>query len=184
MVSIRLAELHSFIVHFSIALLVVSVLLDLAAVIFRRVSLVDAASWTLLIGAPLMVAAMFSGWLSEHHINVGAGYTYLRLHKITSLGATVVFLVLFLARLTWLSSRLLGWLRLAFPRAQRLASAQGRINKALPQAYVRSVPQGAIVAYLLLSIIGVALLAATAYLGAAMVYRFGIGVFNPTAPLP
>lgn len=44
MPSIRLAELHPIVVHFPIALLLASVALDLAAVIFRRASLVEGAT--------------------------------------------------------------------------------------------------------------------------------------------
>jgi uncharacterized membrane protein len=184
MTSIRLAELHAFIVHFSIALLFVSVALDIAAVIFRRTSLIEGATWALLIGAPATVAATVSGWLSEHYSNVGVAPQFLHLHKISAALATAVFAILFLVRLLWISSRLLGWLQLAFPKARQLASAQVWLNKALPQAYGKRLPRRAVVAYLILSIIGVALLAITGYLGEAMVYRFGMGVYNPGAPLP
>ena len=61
MTSIRLAELHGFLVHFPMALLLISVTLDFAAAIFRRVSLVEAATWTLLLGAPGVALAMLSG---------------------------------------------------------------------------------------------------------------------------
>jgi uncharacterized membrane protein len=184
MTSIRLAELHAFIVHFSIALLFVSVALDIAAVIFRRASLIEGATWALLIGAPATVAATLAGWLSEHYTNVGVAPQFLHLHKISAALATAVFAILFLVRLLWISSRLLGWLQLAFPKARRLASAQVWLNKALPQAYGKGLPRRAVIAYLFLSIIGVALLAITGYLGEAMVYRFGMGVYNPGAPLP
>jgi len=98
--------------------------------------------------------------------------------------ATVVFLALFLARLVWLMSRLVAWLRLAFPTSVRLANAQDWLGEKLPQAYVTSLPRGAIVAYLLLALIGVGLLIATGYLGEALVYRYGIGVFGSGAALP
>jgi uncharacterized membrane protein len=184
MASIRLAELHSFIVHFSIALLVTSVVLDFAALVFRRASLVEGASWALLLGAPLTVVALLSGWLSEHSTTVSAaGYDFLRLHKITAMSATIVFLVLFLARLLWLSARMAGWLLLAFPNSGRLASLQVWLSETLPQAYVSKLPRGAIVMYLVVSLIGVGLLVATGYLGEALVFRFGIGVYGSGAPL-
>lgn len=184
MSSIRLAEIHAFIVHFSIALLFLSVALDVAAVIFRRATLVEGATWALLIGAPATVAATLSGWLSEHNTNAGVAPQFLHMHKLTAALATLAFAILFLARLLWLASRLLGWLRLAFPNAKRLARVQVRLSKALPQAYGRSLPRGVIVAYLLLAIVGVALLGVTGYLGEAMVYRFGMGVYDPGVPLP
>jgi uncharacterized membrane protein len=184
MLSIRLAELHAFIVHFSIALLLTSVALDVAAIVFRRASLVEGATWTLMVGAPISAFAMLSGWLSEHNVVISAGYDFLRLHKITALLASMVFLALFLARFVWLASRLVGWLRLAFPKSARLADAQAWLGSALPQAYVTPLPRGILVTYLLLSLIGVGLLVATGYLGEALVYRFGIGVYGPGALLP
>ena len=184
MTPIRLAEIHGFIVHFPIALLLISVTLDFAAVIFRRASLVEAATWTLLLGAPGVVLAMLSGWLSERATYVGAAPQFLHYHKLTALLTAIVFAVLFLARLLWISSRLVGWLRLAFPRSRRLATLHMRLIKSLPQAYGRPASRGLIVLYLLLSLVGVGCLLATGYLGEAMVYRFGVGIFNPGAPLP
>ena len=185
MSSIRLAELHAFFVHFSIALLLTSVALDFAAIIFRRASLVEGATWALMLGAPMTAIAMLSGWLSEHNTFISAaGHDFLRLHKITALLATIVFLALFLARFVWLLSRLVAWLQLAFPKSGRLANAQVWLGEKLPQAYVSPLPRGAIAAYLLLGLIGVGLLVATGYLGEALVYRFGIGVFGSGAVLP
>jgi|SRR5690242_19736138 len=185
MSTIQLAELHAFIVHFSIALLITSVALDFAAIIFRRASLVEGATWALMVGAPMTAIAILTGWLSEHNAFISpAGYDFLRLHKMTALLATIVFLTLFLARFVWLMSRLVAWLRLAFPKSGRLATAQVWLGEKLPQAYVSTVPRGAIVAYLLLALIGVGLLVATGYLGEALVYRFGIGVFGSGAALP
>ncbi len=185
MSSIRLAELHAFIVHFSIALLITSVALDFAAIIFRRASLVEGANWALMVGAPMTLIAMLSGWLSEHNTPIStAGYDFLRLHKIIALLATIVFLALFLARFVWLLSRLVAWLGLAFPKSGRLANAQVWLGEKLPQAYVSQLPRGAIVAYLLLALIGVGLLVATGYLGEALVYRFGIGIYSSGALLP
>ena len=185
MSSIQLAELHAFIVHFSIALLFVSVALDFAAIIFRRASLVEGATWALMLGAPLTALAMLSGWLSEHNTFISAaGHDFLRLHKMTALLATMVFLALFLARFVWLLSRLVAWLRLALPKSDRLANAQDWLSEKLPQAYVSRLPRGAIVSYLLLALVGVGLLLATGYLGEALVYRFGIGVYSSGALLP
>lgn len=184
MTSIRLAELHGFVVHFPMALLLISVTLDFAAAIFRRVSLVEAATWTLLLGAPGVALAMLSGWLSERTTNVGVAPQYLHYHKLTALLTAIVFVTLLLARLLWISSRIVGWLRLAFPNSRRLAILHVRLSKSLPQAYGRPASRGIIVLYLLLSLVGVGLLLATGYLGEAMVYRFGMGIFNPAAPLP
>jgi uncharacterized membrane protein len=173
---IRLAELHPIIVHFPIALLLTSLALDLAAVIFRRASLVEGATWALLIGAPMAVVALASGWLSEHDVNASAAPTLLHLHKVCAVLATVVIGTLFLLRLVWQSPRWLGWLRATFPRLGLVASAQSWTRTLLPLAYVKALPRGVVTAYLILSVIGVALLAATGYLGGALVYDHGIGL--------
>src|SRR5215471_8410910 len=105
MTALRLAELHSFIVHFSIALLLTSVALDYAAIMFRRATLLEGATWALMLGAPITAIAMLSGWLSEHDAAISVGHDFLRMHKLTAALAASVFLVLFLARFLWLSSR-------------------------------------------------------------------------------
>ena len=72
---IRLAELHPIIVHFPIALLLTSLALDLAAVVFRRATLVEGATWALLLGAPGAVVALATGRLSEHDVNTATAPT-------------------------------------------------------------------------------------------------------------
>lgn len=176
MPAIRLAELHPIIVHFPIALLLTSVALDFAAVIFRRASLVDGATWTLVLGTPGAVAALASGWLSEHDVSVATAGNLLHLHKICAILATVVFGTLFLLRLVWQSPRLLGWLRSTFPQAGMLATAQSWSRAVLPLMYVKPLPRSVVTAYLLLSVIGVVLLALTGYLGGSIVYDHGVGL--------
>ena len=176
MPSLRLAELHPIIVHFPIALLLSSVALDFAAVIFRRASLVEGATWTLALGAPGAVAALASGWLSEHDVNAAAAPGLLHLHKICAVLATVVFSTLLLLRLMWQSPRLLAWLRLVFPNVGAFTSAQSWSRAILPLAYVKPLPRSVVTAYLLLSVIGVILLALTGYLGGAIVYDHGVGL--------
>lgn len=176
MPSIRLAELHPIIVHFPIALLLTSVALDIAAALFRRASLVEGATWALVIGTPGAVASLASGWLSEHDVTVGTAANTLHLHKICAVLSTVVFCTLLLLRVAWQSPRLLGWLRQAFPSARIVIRAQTLSKVLLPLAYVRPLPRGVVIAYLLLSVIGVVLLALTGYLGGAMVYDHGVGL--------
>lgn len=179
MPSIRIAELHPIIVHFPIALLLSSVALDFAAVIFRRASLVEGATWTLALGTPGALAALASGWLSEKDVNLALAGDLLHLHKVCAVLASVAFSVLLLLRLLWQSPRLLGWLRRLFPRARLLAAAEMRVQSLLPLAYAKSLPRAVVATYLLLSVIGVILLALTGYLGGAMVYDHGVGL-----PLP
>lgn len=179
MPSIRLAELHPIIVHFPIALLLASVALDFAAVLLRRASLVEGATWTLMLGTPGALAALASGWLSEKDVNLALAGDLLHLHKVCAILTSVVFGVLFLLRLAWQSPRLLGWLRTAFPQRQILVSAQKWTHSLLPLAYAKSLPRSVVATYLFLSVVGVLLLALTGYLGGAMVYDHGVGL-----PLP
>lgn len=173
---IRLAELHPIIVHFPIALLLASLALDLAAVIFRRATLVEGATWALLLGAPAAVVALASGWLSEHDVYTGAAPTLLHLHKVCAVLATIVFGTLFLLRLIWLSPRWLGWLRTIFPGVGVITGAQRWTRALLPLVYVKTLPRSVVTAYLILSVIGVVLLALTGYLGGALVYDHSIGL--------
>lgn len=177
--SIRLAELHPIIVHFPIALLITSVALDILAVILRRPSLSEGATWTLVVGTPGTLAALASGWLSEKDVAVGSAGDLLHLHKICAVLTSIVFCVLLLLRILWQSPRILGWLHGLFPRATGIASAQGLVKAWLPLAYARTLPRSVVVTYLLLSVIGIALLGLTGYLGGALVYDHGVGL-----PLP
>lgn len=172
MTPVRLAELHAFIVHFPIALLIASVGLDLAAVVFQRSTLVEGATWALLLGVPGVVAATISGWLSGRATGV-LSPELLHLHKVTAALSTMIFVVLFLARVVWLSSRLMGWLQLAFPKSKRLARIQSALRTALPQAYSRRMPRWVASVYLMAGVAGAVLLIVTGYLGAKMVYGPG-----------
>lgn len=172
----HLAELHAFLVHFPIALLLASVALDFAAVIFRRASLVEGATWALLLGAPGAAAAILSGWLSERQTNVSAAVNLLHWHKVAALLTTAVFGTMFLARLLWLSPQFLAWLRLAFPAGKWLASMHAWARAKLPVAYGKHMPRWVVTLYLLAGIIGVALLGITDILGEKMVYGYSIGL--------
>jgi uncharacterized membrane protein len=179
MPTIRLAELHPIIVHFPIALLFASVALDFAAVLLRRASLAEGATWTLILGMPGALAALASGWLSEKDVNLALTGDLLHLHKVCAVLASVVFGVLFLLRLAWQSPRLLGWLGAVFPHMKALVSAQKVVESYLPLAYAKSLPRSVVATYLFLSVVGVVLLGLTGYLGGAMVYDHGVGVSLP-----
>lgn len=176
MPSIRLAELHPILVHFPIALLLTSVGLDVLAVIFRRSSLIEGATWTLMLGAPSAVVALASGWLSEHDVSAAAAPDLLHLHKVCAVVATAIFGTLFVVRLIWQAPRLLGWMYSMAPSASGLATAHGWLVGFLPIGERQPLPRAAIALYLLLGVAGVALLAVTGYLGGAMVYDHGIGL--------
>ena len=72
--------LHPAIVHFPIALLIVSVMLDACGVIFRRASLTQAGFYTLIIGSLSASAAVLSG--PEHAAKDAASLTILHRHEL------------------------------------------------------------------------------------------------------
>jgi uncharacterized membrane protein len=49
----------------------------------------------------------------------------------------------------------------------------------LPLLYVRQLPRSVVAVYLLASVVGVALLAVTGYLGGSLVYDHGVGMPVP-----
>ena len=79
-------------------------------------------------------------------------------------------------RLVWLSPRWLGWLRATFPNVGVVGLAHSWTRALLPLVYVKPLPRSVVAAYLILSVIGVALLALTGYLGGALVYDHGVGL--------
>ncbi len=72
--------LHPAIVHFPIALLIVSVVLDAFGVGFRRASLTQAGFYTLIIGSLAATAAVLSG--PEHAAKDAASLTILHRHEL------------------------------------------------------------------------------------------------------
>lgn len=177
MPTIRLAELHPIVVHFPIALLIVSVTLDFAAVFLRRAGLTTAATWCLVLGVPGAVAALASGWLSEHDVNAAQAANLLHLHKVAAVLTSLLFGALLLMRLVWLLPRIFAWLRAVRPTvAPALDATEKRLKMVLPLLYVKHLPRSLVATYLLASVIGIALLAITGYLGGALVYDHGVGL--------
>lgn len=72
--------LHPVIVHFPIALLIASVVLDACGVGFRRLSLTQAGFYTLIIGSLGATAAVLSG--PEHAAKDAASLTILHRHEL------------------------------------------------------------------------------------------------------
>lgn len=176
--SLRLAELHPILVHFPIALLLTSVALDFAALFLRRWRLVDAATWCLALGVPGAAAALLSGVISERYVTLSvATAALLHWHKICAVLASGVFGVLLVLRLVLLAPWVLTTLRQSLPAsAQLTVRAERTLKVILPGLYAHRLPRIAVALYLLLSLIGVALLAATGYLGGALVYDHGVGM--------
>lgn len=175
--AIRPVELHPIIVHFPIALLILAVIFDFLAVIFRRWGLADAASWMLLVGVPGAAFALLSGWVSEHYIALdSAANEILHLHKLAAFSASGLFGFLLVIRLVWLAPRIFNAIGAFAPTTQpMLSAAGGALKAALPRLYEPEIPRVAVALYLFLSVVAVGLLGATGYLGGALVYDHGVG---------
>lgn len=174
---IRLAELHPIVVHFPIALLFASVALDIASVWIRRLGVSQAATWCLVIGVPGAAFALLSGWIRERGIEASAPPQLLHLHKVFAVLATLVFGTLLLVRLIWVSPQLMSFVGALVPRAQpALAGAQQRLFAALPGLDTPHSARLLLAVYIFFSMIGLALLGITGYLGGALVYDHGVGI--------
>lgn len=176
MPGIRPVELHPIIIHFPIALLLTSVALDFLAVIFRRWGLANAASWLLVVGVPSAAFALLSGWVSERYVTVGAAGDILHYHKLAAIGASGLFGLLLVMRLVWLAPRIFPALTALIPASRpAMIQADRLLRGALPRLYEPKLPASAVALYLALSLVAVALLAITGYLGGALVYDHGVG---------
>ena len=173
----RLAELHPILVHFPLALLIASVALDIASVWIRRLGLSQAATWCLVLGAPGAGLALLSGWISERGIEATAPPQLLHLHKVFAVLATLIFGTLLFVRLVWLLPQLMGAFGAMVPRAQpALVGAQQRLRAVLPGLAAPQPSRALLATYIVFSLVGLALLAVTGYLGGALVYDHGVGI--------
>jgi uncharacterized membrane protein len=177
MFSLRLAELHPIVVHFPIALLITSVALDFAGVILRRAGLTTAATWCLILGVPGAFAALFSGFLSERDVQLALAGDLLHLHKVCAVLTTFSFSLLLLVRLIWLLPAMLQWACASIPgRSSLFTRIDGQLQVVVPALYIKPLPRPVVALYLLASVVSVALLGLTGYLGGAMVYDKGVGL--------
>lgn len=182
MPGIRPVELHPIIVHFPIALLLTAVALDFLAVMFRRWGLATAASWLLAVGVPSAAFALLSGWFSERYVTVGAAGQILHYHKLAAISASGLFGLLLVIRLVWLAPRLLPHIAALIPALRpAMIQADKLLRAALPRLYEPKLPSSVVALYLALSLVAVALLAITGYLGGALVYDHSVG---PTGLAP
>ncbi len=169
---IRLVELHPIIVHFPIALLTISVILDGIALFVRRWNLVYAATWTLFFGVVGALAAGFSGQISESNTNTSSVSAILSLHKTLGFATGFVFALLLLIRLIVLAPHILEAYRAQIPLAGKIGDTLYAI---FPRVRSKTLPVSLIVAYFIGSIIGLVLLTLTGYYGGLMVYEHGVG---------
>lgn len=177
MPAIRLAELHPILVHFPIALLLTSVALDCASIALKRWGLAEAATWCLVIGVPFAAAAILAGQVSEGQINIdavgAAAAQTLHSHKLFAAGAGLLFGVLLIVRLVWLSPRIMAAVAQSVPRMKSaMIGMQRSLHTILPGIYADRPPKLIMGLYLILSLGAVALLAITGYLGGELVYTY------------
>jgi len=148
------AELHPFVLHFAVGLLVAAPACDAAGLILRREGLLQAGRWNTLIGTVAAGLAVLSGIAARAELgpHSAAGEALLNLHNAFG----YVMLVL--------------WVPAAIWRAFSRPALPGRLRTI----------------YLALAFAGAAACIAEALLGAALVYRHGVGL-SPAArvePLP
>ena len=148
------AELHPFVLHFAVGLLVAAPACDAAGLILRREGLLQAGRWNTLIGTVAAGLSVLSGIAARAELgpHSAAGEALLNLHNAFG----YVMLVL--------------WVPAALWRAFSRPALPGRLRTL----------------YLVLAFSGAAACMAEALLGAALVYRHGVGL-SPAAraePLP
>ncbi|HEX8731236.1 MAG TPA: DUF2231 domain-containing protein, partial [Ktedonobacterales bacterium] len=98
----------------------------------------------------------------------------LSLHKIVAVLTTCLFSLLLGMRLVWLAPRGFESLKRRGVTSGLIASADHALRTALPVLYEPPLPTAAIALYLFLSLVAVALLGLTGYLGGALVYDHGV----------
>jgi len=160
-------EIHPMLVHFPIALLLTSVLLDVFAVLTLRRRLADGALICLFLGVIGAAAAGLTGPLAEQTPNLDLAGNLLHWHKLFAYGTVAVFGFLLFTRLIW-----------SLPR---LAEAFGQtLPERVKARYPAQLPRLLVTGYLLLALVGSGLLGATGYFGGAMVYERGVGTHAAT----
>lgn len=172
---IRPVELHPIIVHFPIALLILSVIFDFLGVFLRRWGLTEAATWMLVFGTPSAGFSLLSGWVSEHYVTVGAAGDILHWHKVVAVLTTALFSFLLVLRLVWLAPRGFALLKRVGVLSSLVARADHMLRLIAPKLYEPPLPAAAVVLYLFLSVVAVGLLGLTGYLGGALIYDHGVG---------
>jgi uncharacterized membrane protein len=165
---IRIEELHPIIVHFPIALLLFGVVMDYLAAILRRWSLADTGTWLQGFGVVSLLVAGLSGAMSENHVpNIAAVASLVSLHKNVALLTGVVFALAFVIRIVRLAPRIVPPITAMVPP---LRGANQTLRVMLPAIYAAPPGRWQIALFLLLDLVGAALLAYTGYLGGAIVY--------------
>jgi uncharacterized membrane protein len=173
MPAIRAVELHPIIVHFPIALLLTSVVMDFVAAFTRRWNIADVGTWLLLFGVIGALAAGLTGNLSEHQAGVAHVGNLLALHKTFGFAAGASFALLLAVRLVWLAPRILLGLRGVVPALA--GPVERRLRVSVPALFVAPPKTWMVALYLVGSVGAAVLLGITGYLGGALVYDHGLG---------
>jgi uncharacterized membrane protein len=147
-------ELHPFVLHFAVGLLVAAPACDAAGLLFRREGLLFAGRWNTLVGTLFAGLTVLSGIAAHAELgpHSAAGEALLNLHNVLGYG----LLVFWVPAAVWRA-----FTRVAFPVRLRTL-------------------------YLALSFAGASVCVAETLIGAALVYRHGVGL-SPAArtePLP
>jgi len=87
-------ELHPFIVHFAVGLLLLAPLADIFGLLLRREALLYTGRWTTMLGAGFALLAVASGWGAEARVGAhsAAGEALLNLHEVVAYVATALWL--------------------------------------------------------------------------------------------
>jgi uncharacterized membrane protein len=166
-------ELHPIVVHFPIALLTVSVVMDGLAALLRRWNLADMAAWLLAFGVVAAFVAGVTGNLSEHTAHTALAGDIIGQHTRLALATGVVFAALLVARMVVMAPRLmLGLYSIAPALATKLDKP---VRGLIPFAFAAPPSRLLVGLYLLASVGGLVLLTLTGYYGGLMVYHYGVG---------
>jgi uncharacterized membrane protein len=87
-------ELHPFLVHFAVGLLLIAPIADVFGLILRREALLYTGRWTTLLGTGFALLAVASGWGAEAGLTAhsAAGEALLHLHEALGYVATGIWL--------------------------------------------------------------------------------------------
>jgi uncharacterized membrane protein len=87
-------ELHPFLVHFAVGLLLIAPIVDVFGLILRREALLYTGRWTTLLGTGFALLAVASGWGAEAGLTAhsAAGEALLHLHEALGYVATGIWL--------------------------------------------------------------------------------------------
>ena len=86
-------ELHPFLVHFAVGLLLIAPVTDVFGLLLRREALLNTGRWTTLLGTGFAILAVASGWGAEAGLGAhsAAGEALLHLHEKLGYVALVIW---------------------------------------------------------------------------------------------